>query len=218
MSPDLCTLRQQTLATYQAVYRLGLAQGTSGNVSARYNQGMVITPSGLPLESTEADDMLFVSLRGESLQGDRRPSSEWQLHAAIYQLRPDAQAVVHCHSRHATILACAGRAVPSMHYMVAATGRSEIPLVPYHRFGTEALATAVAAHLRDGDACLMANHGQIALGKGLASALALAAEVEEQCAIYWGTLAIGGPQLLNEAEISEVMERFRSYGQLGEGD
>ena len=122
-------------------------------------------------------------------------------------------AVVHCHSRHATILACAGKPIPPMHYMVAVGGKSFVPLAPYSTFGTDALARDVAEALEGGYACLMANHGQIAVAADLDRALAIAEEIEEQAAVYWGALAIGGPKLLDEAQMAEVFEQFKVYGQ-----
>ena len=122
---------------------------------------------------------------------------------------------MHCHSRYATTLACAHRTLPPLHYMVGVTGRARVPCVDYATFGTRALADNVVGGLRDGDACLMANHGQIAIGTTPAAALAVAEELEEQAAVYWGTLQIGGPQLLDDAQMAEVFERFRGYGQSG---
>ena len=127
--------------------------------------------------------------------------------------RPDVRAVVHCHARHATILACAGRPIPPMHYMVAVGGKAFVPLAPYATFGTDALACNVVEALDGGHACLMANHGLIAAADSLEHALAIAEEIEEQAAVYWGTLAIGGPSVLSEAQMAEVFEQFRDYGQ-----
>ncbi len=135
------------------------------------------------------------------------------MHAAIYQAREDVNAVVHCHSRHATILACAHMAIPPLHYMIAVADASEIPLAPYATFGTQALAQSAAEGLGTGLACLLANHGQIAAGVDLAQALKVATEVEELAAIYWGSLAIGGGQVLSDSNMEEVREAFATYGQ-----
>ena len=124
--------------------------------------------------------------------------------------------MVHCHARHATILACAGRPIPPMHYMVAVGGRASIPLAPYATFGTDALAQGVVQALDGGSACLMANHGLIVASTSLERALSIAEEVEEQAAVYWGTLAIGGPNLLDDVQMGEVFEQFRGYGQTPE--
>ena len=135
------------------------------------------------------------------------------MHWRIYAERPDVEGVVHCHSRYATTLACAHRALPALHYMVGVTGHREVPCVPYATFGTGELAAHVVTGLAGGKACLMANHGQIAVGTSAWEALAIAEELEEQSAVYWGTLAIGGPACLDGEQMAEVFRRFRGYGQ-----
>jgi L-fuculose-phosphate aldolase len=141
------------------------------------------------------------------------PSSEWQFHLAAYAARPDRHAIVHTHSLHATVLACAHRSIPAFHYMVAVAGGPDIPLVPYATFGTEALARHVAAGLATRDACLMANHGQIAIAATPAAALDLAAEVETLAEAYVKVLAVGAPHILPADEMARVLVRFRTYGQ-----
>jgi L-fuculose-phosphate aldolase len=135
------------------------------------------------------------------------------MHRGVLDGRPDDGAVVHCHSRYATILACAGRPIPAMHYMVAVAGGSTIPVAPYATFGSMELAEAVVETLGGRSAALMANHGQIVVSRNLDRALAIAEEVEEQAAVYWGTLAIGGPKLLDDTEMERILDRFRGYGQ-----
>jgi L-fuculose-phosphate aldolase len=174
---------------------------------------MLVTPSGVPPERLTGDQMVLVQPDGSTPEGGLRPSSEWQMHQQILNRRPDANAVVHCHSRHATILACAGREIPSVHYMVAVGGGSSVPVAPYATFGSGELAEAVVDTLDGRAAALMANHGQIVVARNLDAALAIAEEVEEQAAVYWGTLAIGGPKLLSEDEMNLILQRFRSYGQ-----
>ena len=127
--------------------------------------------------------------------------------------RPDVNAVVHCHSRHATMLACAHREIPPLHYMVAVSGGASIPVAPYATFGSAELAESVISTLDGRYASLMANHGQVVIAPSLKHALLIAEEVEEQAAIYWGTLAIGGPALLSDDEMSRIMDRFKTYGQ-----
>jgi L-fuculose-phosphate aldolase len=145
--------------------------------------------------------------------GGLRPSSEWRMHGGLYEARTDCGAVVHCHSRHATILACAGKPIPPLHYMVGVSGKASVPLAPYAPFGSAELAAGVAEAMDGGFACLMANHGQIAIGRTVARALAVAEEMEEQAAVYWGTLMIGGPTLLDEAQMADIFRRFKDYGQ-----
>ncbi len=194
---------------------LGLNKGASGNLSVRLGEGFLVTPSGLANDTLEAGQMVDVDMAGQS-SGRLKPSSEWRIHRDIYRARPDVTAVVHAHSTHAVSLACLRRGVPAFHYMVAAAGGKDIRCAAYATFGTQALSDAVLAALQDRNACLMANHGLVAVGASLESALSLAVEVEELCAQYWRASLMGEPVLLNEAEMNEVLERFRHYGQRGD--
>ena len=206
-------LRLQVLDTALKMSRLGLSPGRSGNVSCRFGNGMLITPSGMAYETLEPRDMVHVGMDGSVAEGQRRPSSEWQFHLAAYIARPDIGGVVHTHSLHATVLACAHRPIPAFHYMVAIAGGNSIPLVPYATFGTKALSLHVSKGLKRRNACLMANHGQIAVGESVAKALELAAEVEVLAQQYAGVLAIGKPKLIDDDEMANVLELFKRYGQ-----
>jgi L-fuculose-phosphate aldolase len=179
---------------------------------------MLITPTGVPPVALEAFDVVDMSLAGRVAQGQLLPSSEWHMHAAIYLARPDINAVVHCHSRYATILACAHRPIPAIHYMIAVTAADEVPVAPYATFGTEALAQSTVGTLGQGRACLLANHGQIAAGVSLDQALKVALEIEELAAIYWGSLAIGGGRVLSQEAMMEVHTAFAGYGQQHDKD
>jgi len=206
-------IRQQVIDTALALNLEGLSQGTSGNVSARWADGMLITPTGLPYADLLPADIVFVDRDGTPAEDSLKPSSEWRFHMAAYGARPDAAAVVHCHSCNATALACAHKHIPPFHYMVAVAGGHDIPLVPYATFGGRQLAENVAGALLTRKACLMANHGQIACGGTLPQALALAREVETLAAQYIKALAAGEPQLLKAAEMDRVLEKFSTYGQ-----
>ena len=157
--------------------------------------------------------MVFVADDGSPSEAGLRPSTEFRMHHRILQQRPDAMAVVHCHSRHATILACCNRPIPPIHYMILVTGAAGVPVAPYATFGTPALADLVVRAMGPGSACLMANHGQVAVGPSLASALAVAEEVEEQAAVFYGTLLVGGARELGATELAESVARFRGYRQ-----
>ncbi|MEP1472877.1 MAG: class II aldolase/adducin family protein [Halieaceae bacterium] len=207
------TDRQELVTCYDALLAAGLGTGSSGNVSSRTPDGMLITPTGASPGQLQADQTVSMSLTGEVDQGQMLPSSEWHMHAAVYQSRPDIGAIVHCHSRFATTIACTGRAIPAIHYMIAVTGLSEVPLVPYATFGTEALAQSAAQGLAKGRACLLANHGQLAAGTDLAMALKVAVEVEELAAIYWHALAIGQEEVLSGQQMKDVEAAFVGYGQ-----
>lgn len=205
--------RQAIVDTIVALGNKNLNKGTSGNVSASTGGGMLITPTGVAPELLRAEHIVHMSLDGQVDEEQLTPSSEWQMHADIYRGKPEVSAVVHCHSPYATILACARKSIPAMHYMVAAAGSYGIPLANYATFGSKALSIANLEALSGSMACLLANHGQLAVGFDLGGALKLAELVEEQAHCYWGTLAIGGPVLLQKEEMDEVLTAFVSYGQ-----
>ena len=190
----------------------GLNEGTAGNASVRLDDGFLMTPTGIPPEELTAESMVPMQFDG-SHTGDYRPSSEWRMHGDLLQRRSDVSAVVHCHSKYATTLACAGKSIPPLHYMNAVTGGGEIRIAPYAIFGSQALADHIFTTITDRYACLMANHGQIAIGTSLNHALSIANQVEIQSSFYYGTLAIGGPVLLSNSDIEAVEEKFKSYGQ-----
>ena len=190
-----------------------LTEGTSGNVSVRRDQrSFFITPTGMPYESLMPEDIPLVDLEGRWF-GRRRPSSEWRFHRDIFAARSDAGAIVHTHSRQATALACTGRGIPAFHYMVAVAGGMDIRCAPYHTFGSQELSDAAVAAIEGRKACLLANHGVIALGVDLPAALALAGEVENLAGQYCAALALGDVRILEEREMRRVLEKFRSYGQ-----
>lgn len=204
-------LRQQLVTAVQRLDALGMNRGSTGNVSARWGAGMLITPTGMGAEDLRAQDLVWVGWDG-TVQGDWKPSSEWHFHQATYLARADLHAVVHTHSTHATALACLRRPLPAFHYMVAVAGGDSVPLVPYFTFGTAELSRAVGAALQDRLACLLANHGLVAAGTTLAHAMKVVQEVESLCQIYLQALAVGEPVLLSPAHMAEVLEKFRSYG------
>lgn len=210
---DEAWLRQEIIDTALAMSREGLSSGTSGNVSARWEEGMLITPSGMAYDDLIPEDIVYVDGEGQPAEGARKPSSEWRFHLAAYAARPGARAIVHTHSRYATALACARKSIPAFHYMVAIAGGNDIPLAGYATFGTRDLADEVAAALKDRKACLMANHGQIATGGSLVQALALAREVEALAAQYVAALKAGEPYILTDSEMADVLKRFEGYGQ-----
>ena len=229
-SPDLAAARDMELRialldTLRAMGVAGLNVGTAGNASVRLNAAqtrttidhahapvpMLITPSGLAAERCGAQDMARVDTDGRA-HGPFAPSSEWQLHRDIYAAFPAAGAVLHAHSPFATALACQRIDIPPFHYMIARFGGSSIRCARYATFGTQALSDATIAALHERNACLLANHGMVVFGRDLNQALALAIEFETLCAQYWRSLQLGEPVLLSEAEMAEVIERFRWYG------
>jgi L-fuculose-phosphate aldolase len=214
---DACSsgadLRTRVIAGCRELTRRGLTHGKSGNVSVRYDERrFFVSPSGMDYEVLQADDIPLMDLDGRWF-GRRRPSSEWRFHRDIFQSRHDVGAIVHTHSSQATALACTGRGIPAFHYMVAVAGGCDIRCAPYYVFGSQELSDAALAALTDRKACLLANHGVIATGADLASAIALAGEVENLALQYCAALSLGEVRLLDEAEMSRVLEKFRTYGQ-----
>jgi L-fuculose-phosphate aldolase len=206
-------LREDLVRTMRGLEADGLNRAAAGNASARCGAHFLITPTGVLPAELQPGAMVEMTLDGTPLTAHFRPSSEWRFHAGIYAARPDAGAVVHVHSPYATALACTRREIPPFHYMVAVAGGATIPCAAYATFGTESLAQAVVAALAGRSACLLANHGLVAIGPSLPRARRLAVEVEELARQYLLALGAGGPVLLNDAEIADAIRQFKGYGQ-----
>jgi L-fuculose-phosphate aldolase len=203
-------LRLALVSSSMSLLELGLNRGSSGNISTRCEGGFLVTPSAMPPEAMKPEDMVFMDFAGNVISGER-PSSEWRFHRDILQSRPEFGAVVHVHSPFATTLACLGMEIPPFHYMIAAAGGHTIRCAPYALFGTQALSDHALSALEDRRACLLGNHGMIACGRDLSEAMGLAMEVESLCEQYWRALQVGEPLILSEAQMDEVMEKFRGY-------
>ncbi len=208
---DVQSVRTAVLRAARRMSSRGLTPGTSGNVSARIADGMVITPSALAYDEMAERDLVVLSLEGHVLGGERKPSSEWPLHAAVYRARPDVEAIVHSHATYCTTLATLRRGIPAFHFMVAVAGGDSIRCAPYAPFGSPDLARHVVTALEDRLACLLANHGMVAVGSSPDAALDLATEVENLAEIYWRALQIGEPVLLSASQMAEALERFATY-------
>ena len=206
-------IRNSLVLGCRELTRRGLTYGKSGNISVRRDaHGFFVSPTGLPYESLAADDVPLMNLDGRWF-GRRRPSSEWRFHRDILQARSDIGSIVHTHSPKATALACTGRGIPAFHYMVAVAGGVDIRCAPYRTFGSQELSDAALEALDGRRACLLGNHGVIALGRNLDDALSLAGEVEDLAAKYCAALALGQIRLLDDVEMDRVIEKFRTYGQ-----
>ena len=212
MSTDDMRLREGVVATARSLNTLGINRGKAGNVSARCGDGLLITPSGVPYDRTEPDDVVHLAIDGRVLQGRYAPSTEWHFHCAIYGARPDVGAVVHTHGPFSTALACLDRGIPAFHYMVAKAGGDDIRCAGYATFGTVELARRAVAALEGRRACLLSHHGMIAVGRDLEAALGLAIDTEALAEAYLRALQIGEPALLDAAEMARVAERFAGYG------
>jgi L-fuculose-phosphate aldolase len=203
--------RQSIIDACLRMNSLGINQGTSGNISLRHNDGLLITPTGTPYETMQPEQIVFMKLDG-TVETNQRPSSEWRFHRDILKARPEVNAVVHAHPPYSTILAIMGMAIPAVHYMIACAGGDTIRCAPYATFGTEELSQHAVAALEDRSACLLAHHGMIAVGPSLNRAMWLAVEVETLARQYHGCLQIGTPPLLPRAEIENVKGRMAGYG------
>lgn len=205
------TAREAVVDAMRQLIALGLSQGTSGNVSVRVPGGFLVTPSGIPAEELRAQDIVPMDMEGRHTHA-LVPSSEWRFHRDILAARPEIGAVVHAHPTYCTAFAICGREIPAVHYMIAAAGGPTIRCAPYAPYGTEALSALALAALEDRTACLLANHGMIAIGPDLPKALWLAVEVETLCRQYAAALQVGAPVVLTDDEIARTVERFKSYG------
>jgi L-fuculose-phosphate aldolase len=204
-------LRAELVRTAKKLDEQGLNRGTSGNLSARFGEGMLITPSGMGAEGLTEEDIVFVGMDGVS-RGRWQPSSEWLFHRDIYAQRDEVGAVVHTHSIAATTLACLRKDIPPFHYMIALMGGDTIRCADYATFGTQELSANALAALHGRKACLLANHGMIAAGKNLDEAFKIAVEVETLSEMYLRALPAGQPVLLTADEFKAAQDRFASYG------
>ena len=212
-------LRRDMVATCRRMNACGINQGTSGNLSVRHGEGFLITPTSLPYDRMEPDDLVSMAFDGRH-DGARRPSSEWRFHRDILAARADVDVVLHCHSVYATTLAVHGKTIPSFHYMTAVAGGTTIRCAPYATFGSQALSDLAIEALQDRLACLLGQHGQIALGRTLEGALAMAIEVETLSRLYVQALTLGEPPILSDAEMARVLRQMKAmrYGQAPDGD
>ena len=205
-------LRQAIVDACRRMNALGINQGRAGNIGCRVADGLLVTPSGVDYDALRAEDIVSMDAAGGVRDGQLKPSSEWRFHCDILRARPEIGAVVHSHAMFATVLACHRREIPAFHYMVAVAGGDSIRCAPYATFGTQKLSEHALAALEGRRACLLANHGMIALGETPEGALALAVEVETLAAQYCRALALGEPALLPAREMKTVLEKFRTYG------
>lgn len=185
--------------------------GTTGNMSIRIDSGMLITPSGIPSRKLEPDTIVAMDLDGQ-WSGNVKPSSEWALHAAIYKARPEVQAVVHAHPDHCVALSCARIGLPAFHYMIAGFGGDDVRCSRYATFGSPELADVTVEALENRTACLLANHGMVTVGSTLAEAYGRALKLETLARQYMLCRSFAEPVLLNDKELVDVKQRYKTYG------
>lgn len=203
--------RERIVAACLEMNRTGINQGTSGNISVRWQDGMLITPTSMPYDRMTPDDIVYLDMEGRPT-GANQPSSEWRFHRDIMRAKPEVGAIVHAHPMYSTIIAIMGKEIPPLHYMVAIAGGHTIPLAPYATFGSAELSQHAVTALKDRTACLLQHHGMIATGPTLDRAMWLAVEVETLAQQFHGCLQVGGPPLLSVEEIDRVRARMSEYG------
>ena len=200
--------RVAVAGAYRALGAAGLIAGSSGNVSVRLGEGMVISPTGTSPEQVAETGLVRMGLHAPA----PRASSEWALHAALYLDRPDLGAVVHTHSNACTALACLGEGLPAFHYQVAGFGGNDVRCGAYTTFGTLALAVVAVQAMLGRTACLLSNHGMIAAGRDMAAALGAARTLETLARQYLMARAAGPVRILSGDEMAAAHERYRTYG------
>ncbi len=203
---------RQIIETCIEMNARGINQGSAGNVSQRFEQGFLITPSGIDYERLQQSDIVYVEMDGKC-EDPLQPSSEWRMHRDIYAARDDAGAVLHAHSTFATALSCLRIEIPAFHYMIAVAGGNNIRCADYALFGTQELSDNMLTALADRRACLLGTHGMICYHDDLRQALELGVEVETLARQYWHARQAGDPFILSDTEMDAVLDKFAQYGQ-----
>ena len=214
MNKEEKALRKAIIAKARWMNSSGLNQGTSGNLSARYKDVMLITPSATAYHAMTPETIAAMPLDGEygSWEGPLKPSTEWRFHLDIMKARPDVGGIVHTHSTYATVLAIARKEIPAVHYMIAAFGGPTIRCAAYARYGTKELSDCALKALEGRNGCLLANHGMIVVGANLDRAMWLAVELETISRQYYLAAVLGDPHVLTDAQIEETARGFSTYG------
>ena len=210
-TPSRTQLSQQVIDSCLAMNAHGINQGSAGNISVRYQDGFLITPSGMAYDGLKPEHIVLVGLDGNS-QDALNPSSEWRMHRDIYVNRAEAGAVLHAHSTFATALSCLRTDIPAFHYMIAVAGGHSIRCADYALFGTQALSDHMLTALDGRRACLLGTHGMICFHDNLDKALWLGVEVETLAKQYWHACQAGDPVILSDTQMDEVLQQFQGYG------
>ena len=207
------SLRKNIIKYAKLLNQTNLTPLRSGNISVRYKDGFLITPSGMKYKNLKPKDIVFINLNGNFKKGKNKPSSEWKFHKDIYNDKKKSKAIVHCHSKHAVILSCFRKKIPSFHYMVAVAGGEDIKCAKYATYGTNALSKNIINALKGRSACLIENHGQVSFSNNLSKAFELAQEVEYLSEQYLGCLRTGKPKILSKSQMQEVVRKVKNYKQ-----
>lgn len=207
----MINLRAEVIKYAKMLNTKKLSALRSGNISARYKDGFLITPSGTKYSSLKNKDIVFVTLKGKFDKKKGIPSSEWRFHQDIYLNKKEAKAIVHAHSNYATAISTHEKEIPAFHYMVAMAGGNDIKCAKYATYGTRELSRNIIKALKQRKACLIGNHGQIAFSENLSKAFELAEEVENLSNQYIKALKIGKPKILSSKEMNKVLSKAKNY-------
>ena len=207
------SLRKNIIKYSKLLNQTNLSPLRSGNISARYKDGFLITPSGVKYRNLKPKDIVFVNLKGIFKKGKNNPSSEWRFHKDIYNDKKKSKAIVHCHSKNAVILSCFKKKIPPFHYMVAVAGGEDIKCAKYATYGTSELSKNIVKALDGRSACLIENHGQVSFSNSLSGAFELAQEVEYLSEQYLGCLRTGKPKILSKLQMQKVLQKVKNYKQ-----
>jgi L-fuculose-phosphate aldolase len=193
----------------------GLCRGTSGNLSIYdpISGYIAISPSGMDYMTLEPEDITVIDLDGNVIEGSRKPSSEWSMHAEFYKNKPGVRSIIHTHSVFCTTFSVLGMPIRAVHFAIGAAGTGEIPCAPYVLFGTKELGEAAVKACRNSNAVLLKNHGIVCCGKDIVSAYSLASNLEYVAELQYRAMSIGTPQYISDADLAKVLEKFASYGQ-----
>jgi L-fuculose-phosphate aldolase len=207
-------IRQSIIDACRAMNASGINQGTSGNISVRHGDVMLVTPSATPYDAMTPEMIAAMPLEGEygAWTGPLKPSTEWRFHLDILRARPEFGAIVHAHPTYCTSLAVCRKSIPAVHYMIAAFGGMDVRCSDYATYGTAELSAHALKALEGRNACLLANHGAIAAHSSLDKAMWLMVELETIARQYFNSILIGGAHLLNETQIEDTKRGFSSYG------
>ena len=206
--------RDQLMAYWKELVETNLTKGTGGNLSIfdREAGHMAITPSGIDFFEIQPEDIVIMTLDGDIVEGERTPSSEWVMHKIFYENREDIDAMIHAHTMYATVMATLRWDLPPSHYMVAVAGKN-VRVADYATYGTPELAENAYEAMKDRRAVLLANHGIIAGAQDLLNAFNIVEEVEYCSEVHIKAKSVGEPVILDDAEMTHMLERFETYGQ-----
>ena len=207
------SIRKNIIKFSKLLNKTNLSPLRSGNISVRYKNGFLITPSGMKYENLKPKDIVFVNMKGEFNKQKNKPSSEWKFHKDIYKNKKESNAIGHCHSKNALVLSCIRKKIPAFHYMVAVAGGIDIRCAKYATYGTSDLSKNIITALKQRLACLIENHGQVSFSDNLSNAFELAQEVEYLAEQYLECLRVGKPKILSLSQMNKVLAKIKNYKQ-----